>query len=51
LLKEELQEAQKVGLIENALVNREDKPTFVWRSLLPEQGKLRSFPIISRFFK
>jgi hypothetical protein len=51
LLKEELQEAQKVGLIENALVNREDKPTFAWRSLLPKQGKLRSFPIISKFFK
>ena len=51
LLKEKLQEAQKVGVIENALVNKEDKPTLEWRSLLPKYSKLRSLPIVSRFFK
>jgi exosortase/archaeosortase family protein len=50
-LKEELQEAQKIGLIENDLVNREDKPTLAWRSLLPKHSRLSSLPIISRFFK
>jgi hypothetical protein len=50
-LKEDLQEAQKVGLVENALVNKEDKPTLVWRSLLLEHNRLTSLPIVSRFFK
>jgi len=50
-LQAELQEAEKVGLIDRALVNREDKPAFAWRSLIPERGKFRSLPIISMFFK
>jgi hypothetical protein len=51
VLNEELQEAEKVGLIERRLVNKEDKPAFAWRSLVPEQSKFRSLPIISRFLK
>ncbi len=47
--KEELQEAKRMGLIENILVNKEDRPTLKWRSLIPNNGKFRSFPIISRF--
>ena len=50
-LKEDLQEAQKVGLVENALVNKEDKPTLAWRSLLPKHNRINSLPIISRLFK
>lgn len=50
-LNEELQEAEKVGLIERRLVNKEDKPAFAWRSLVPGRGKFRSLPIISRILK
>jgi hypothetical protein len=50
-LKDDLQEAQKVGLIENALVNDADKPMLAWRSLLPKHHRLNSLPIISRLFK
>lgn len=47
----ELKEAEKVGLIDRALVNREDKPAFALRSLTPERGMFRSLPIISKFLK
>ncbi len=47
----ELQEAEKVGLIDRTLVNEEDKPAFAWRSLTPEYSRFRSLPILSRFFK
>jgi hypothetical protein len=50
-VKEELKEAKKMGLLEIALVNKEDKPTLQWRSLLPKNGKLRSLPIISRLIR
>jgi hypothetical protein len=50
-LQAELQEAEKVGLIDRALVNKEDKPAFAWRSLTPERGMFGSLPIVSRFFK
>jgi hypothetical protein len=51
LLKEDLQEAEKVGLLKQALVNKEDKPAIEWRSLLSEKSKLMTLPIVSRFFK
>ena len=47
----ELQEAEKVGLIDRTLVNGEDKPAFAWRSLTPENSRFKSLPILSRFFK
>jgi exosortase len=50
-LQADLQDAEKVGLIDRALVNREDKPAYAWRNLIPERGKFRSLPIISQFFK
>jgi exosortase len=50
-LQADLQDAEKVGLIDRALVNREDKPAYAWRNLIPESGKFRSLPIISKFFK
>jgi hypothetical protein len=37
-----LREAEKVGLIKFILVNKEDRPVFAWRSLLPEYGKLKT---------
>jgi exosortase len=47
----ELQEAEKVGLVDRTLVNGEDKPAFAWRSLIPENSRFRSLPLLSRFFK
>jgi exosortase len=47
----DLQEAEKIGLIDRTLVNGEDKPAFAWRSLLPEHNRFRSLTILSRFFK
>ncbi len=49
-LHKDLQEAEKVGLIDRALVNREDKPAFAWRTLTPEHTKFSSLPIVSKFF-
>jgi hypothetical protein len=46
-LKEDLQEAQKIGLVEITLVNNDDKPTLAWRSLLPRHNRLNSLPIVS----
>jgi exosortase len=49
-LKQDLEEAEKIGLIKGILVNREDKPAIAWKSLLPERNIFKSIPIISRFF-
>jgi hypothetical protein len=32
----ELEEAERVGLIEKDLINKEDKPAYAWKSLLPK---------------
>ena len=48
MLKDELWEAEKVGLIEKTLGNKFDEPAYSWRSLLPEQ---RGVLLLSRFFK
>ena len=50
-LRADLQDAEKIGLIDRILVNKEDKPEFAWRNLIPESGKSKSLPIISKFFK
>ena len=50
-LEAELREAEKVGLVQKALISKEDKPAYEWRSLLPKKDPLRSIPMISRFFK
>jgi len=50
-LQADLQDAEKVGLIDRTLVNREDKPAYAWRNLIPEQSKFGSLPIISELFK
>ncbi len=50
-LKEELKDAKQVGLIETDLLNKEDKPTLAWKSLLPNHNRLYSLPIVSIFFK
>jgi hypothetical protein len=44
-------EAERIGLAQKTLVNKEDKPTFARRSLLPEWSKFLSLPRVSRFFK
>ena len=49
-LKQDLEEAKKIGLIKGILVNREDKPAIAWKSLLPKRNIFKSIPIISRFF-
>ncbi len=50
-LKNDLNEAEKVGLIQRALVNKEDKPAYAWTSTLREHNIFRAFPIINRFLK
>jgi hypothetical protein len=47
-LKEKLMEAEGAGLIEKALVNREDQPLLAWRNRTPQSNHLFS---ISHFFK
>jgi exosortase len=51
LLRDELEDAEKFGLVQKVLVNRDDKPAFAWRSLLPERSFLKTLPLISRVFK
>jgi exosortase/archaeosortase family protein len=48
-LNVELECVQSMGLIQRMLVNKEDKPAYLWKSLLPQRGILRSLPFISRF--
>ena len=50
-LQADLKEAERIGLIDRALINGEDKPVYAWRSLTPEQGRFKSLPIVSIFFK
>jgi exosortase/archaeosortase family protein len=50
-LYSELEETQKVGLIEKSLLNKEDKPIYAWKSLLPQHTLLGSIPFISKIFK
>jgi exosortase/archaeosortase family protein len=50
-LAEELEEAEKVGLIQKILVNKEDKPAYTWKTLLPRHNLFKTLPIVSRFFK
>jgi hypothetical protein len=50
-LQADLQDAEKVGLIDRELVNREDKPVYAWRNLISERGKFRSLPFVSKLFK
>jgi hypothetical protein len=50
-IAEELEEAEKIGLIQKALENKEDKPTYAWKSLLPQNNFFKSLPIVSRLFK
>jgi exosortase len=50
-LKVELEEAQNLGLIQQMLVNKEDKPAYVWKSLLPKRNILGPLSFISGFFK
>ena len=50
-LQADLQEAERIGLIDRTLVNGEDKPAYAWRSLTPEHSRFRALPIVSRFFK
>ena len=45
-LQADLQDAEKAGLIDRTLVNREDKPAYAWRNLIPERGKYRLLPIV-----
>ena len=47
-LKEKLAEAEDTGLIEKALVNREDQPSLAWRSRTPQNNHHSS---ISNFVK
>ena len=49
-LKQDLEEAAKIGLIKGMLANRGDKPALAWKSLLPERNIFKSIPFISRFF-
>ncbi len=49
-LKQDLEEAERVGLIKGILINQEDKPAIAWKSLLPEPNIFTSIPIISRLF-
>ena len=48
-LKQDLEEAEKIGLIKAVMVNREDKPAIAWKSQLPKRNIFKSIPIISRF--
>ncbi len=47
----ELDEAEKVGLIQKSLVSCDDKPAYAWKSLLPKRNLLGALPIVGRFFK
>jgi exosortase len=49
-LKDELEEAEKIGLIEKTLQNKEDKPAYAWKSLLPQRTFFKELPIISKLF-
>jgi exosortase/archaeosortase family protein len=37
-LKQDLEEAEKIGILKKIVVNHEDKPSFAWISLLPERN-------------
>jgi hypothetical protein len=50
-LAPEIQEAEKIGLIEKSLINMGDKPGYIWNSLVCEGSFASSLPFISRFFK
>jgi hypothetical protein len=41
-LKEKLTEAENAGLIEKALVNKEDHPSLAWKSRTPKNNQLFS---------
>jgi hypothetical protein len=47
----ELEEAEKVGLIQKSLVNKEDKPAYAWKSLLSQRSFLKAIPFLSKIFK
>jgi hypothetical protein len=47
----ELEDCRNMGLIQRVLVNKEDKPAYLWKSLLPKRSVLRSLPFVSRFFE
>ncbi len=50
-LSNELEEAEKIGLIEKTLINKEDKPAYAWKSLLPQSNFFKSAPIISKLLR
>ena len=48
---EDLESAEKYGLIKKTLVSREDEPAYVWKSQLPRRNILKSLSFFWRFFK
>ena len=50
-LNVELEEAENIGLIQKLLVNKEDKPAYAWKSLVPQRNFLYTMPYFSKFFK
>lgn len=50
-LRRDLEEAEKIGLIEKQLVNNNDQPAIAWKSLLPERNILKTLSIKSRLIR
>jgi hypothetical protein len=50
-LKAELEEAEKLGLIQKTLLSKEDKPAYIWKSLLPHTDFFKNLPIVSKLFR
>jgi hypothetical protein len=48
---EDLEAAEKYGLIKKTLISREDEPAYVWKSQLLSRNILKSLAFFSSFFK